>query len=168
MEVRAARPDVSLSIDANQAFAPESFTRLLPVLQRSNVSLIEQPFPRGRETWMRDLRGRIPLMADESVETSGDLNRLIGAADVINVKLDKTGGFTEALRLIRAARGLGMQLYVGNMFGTSLAMAPACLLGQICDFVELDGPLFLKRDRESRSSFRHCLVECEPRIWGWP
>jgi L-alanine-DL-glutamate epimerase-like enolase superfamily enzyme len=107
-------------------------------------------------------------MADESAGTSRDLARLQGRFAVVNVKLDKAGGLTEAIHMARAAQASGMKSYVGNMFGTSLAMAPAFLLGQICDFVELDGPLFLMADRADPLTLNHDILDLNPRLWGWP
>lgn len=146
--VRAARPDVWLAVDANQGFAPEELGELMAILQRHNVSLLEQPLPRGSEESLRGVARPIPVAADESVLDSADLAGLVGLFDVINIKLDKCGGLTEALSMAGKARELGFDVMVGNMMGTSRAMAPAFLLGQQCSVVDLDGPTFLATDSE--------------------
>lgn len=166
--VRAARPDVWLGVDANQGFTPTLLRELLPVLQQARVALIEQPFPVGRETKLEYLRSPIPIAADESVQGLADLARLANRFDVINIKLDKCGGLTEGLAMARAARRLGREVMVGNMVGTSLAMAPAFLVGQLCHIVDLDGPVFLSHDRPHPLRFESGMVLCSDELWGAP
>lgn len=167
-QVRAARPDVWLAVDANQGFSPDSLRALLPALREADVSLLEQPFPRERDDLLLDLQAPMPVAADESAQSLADVARLADRVDVINIKLDKCGGLTEGVAMAREAKRLGLRVMVGNMLGTSLAMAPAFLLGQLCDVVDLDGPMSLVRDREPPVSYTNGLVWCEPNAWGAP
>jgi L-alanine-DL-glutamate epimerase-like enolase superfamily enzyme len=130
----------------------------MPALIELRVSLIEQPFPVGREAELDGLGSPIPIGADESVQGVSDLSMLVGRFHVINIKLDKCGGLTEGLTMVRAARTLGFDAMVGCMPGTSLAMAPAFLLGQLCDVVDLDAPLFLKADRPVAARYENGFV----------
>jgi L-alanine-DL-glutamate epimerase-like enolase superfamily enzyme len=131
------------------------------------VKLIEQPLPAGADELLRSLPHDVPICADESVHTTADLDALAGKYDAVNVKLDKTGGLTEALALAEEARRRGYRLMVGCMIGTSLAMAPAVLLAQNADFVDLDGPLLLARDCVPGLVYRESSVEPpEPALWG--
>jgi len=166
--VRVARPDVWLGVDANQGFTPSLLRQLMPVLQQARVALIEQPFPVGREAQLEYLHSPIPIAADESVQGLADLARLANRFDVINIKLDKCGGLTEGLAMARAARRLGREVMVGNMVGTSLAMAPAFLVGQLCNIVDLDGPVFLSHDRSHPLRFENGMVSCPDELWGAP
>lgn len=164
--VRDARPDVWLGVDGNQGFTRESLEGLLPILVDSRVVLVEQPFPIGREAWLDGFKSPIPIAADESAQSLTDIPRLHGRFQVVNIKLDKCGGLTEALAIARAAREAGLDCMVGNMLGTSLAMAPAYLVGQSCCVVDLDGPIFLKSDREHRVRYSNGTIECPPSVWG--
>lgn len=165
--VRAARPDVWLAVDANQGLNPTSYDELLPTLVEARVGLLEQPFPVDRDRYLDGLGAPLPIAADESVQDRSDLERMHGRCQVINIKLDKCGGLTEALALAVEARRLGFDLMVGNMMGTSLAMAPAYVLGQMCDFIDLDGPIFLSRDRSPGVTYRDGFISCPPDVWGW-
>jgi L-alanine-DL-glutamate epimerase-like enolase superfamily enzyme len=165
-QVRAARPDVWLGVDANQAFTGASLTRLLPVLVDARVLLIEQPLPRGREAELDTVESPIPLAADESVQGVADIESLLGRFDVVNIKLDKCGGLTEALMMVDVARRFGLQVMVGNMIGSSLAMAPAFVVGQRCDIIDLDGPTFLVADRTPGVTYRDGAIWCPQEIWG--
>lgn len=164
--VRAARPDVWMMVDANQGFTRESLAHLLPALQQCRVSLIEQPFPVGKESWLDRLDCPIHIAADESVQDHTDLAQLAGRVDTINIKLDKCGGLTEALAMASQARALGFDLMVGNMSGSSLAMAPAFLLGQQCAVVDLDGPLYLREDCSPGARYRDGTIWCSEELWG--
>lgn len=164
--VRAARPDVWLGVDANQGLTPRSLDQLMPVLVEVGVQLIEQPYPNGRERDLDDLDSSIPIAADESVQSSEDIADLVGRVDVLNIKLDKCGGLTEAMRMARAAREAGFKVMVGNMLGTSLAMAPAFIVGQMCDIVDLDGPLLLARDRSPSIVYKQGQIWCPEEVWG--
>jgi L-Ala-D/L-Glu epimerase len=164
--VRGARPDVWLGIDANQGFSRAHLDELMPTLIAARVALIEQPFPVGQEPSLDQLGSPIPIAADESVQGLSDLPALVARFNVINIKLDKCGGLTEALAMASKARLLGFDLMVGNMVGTSLAMAPAFLVGQLCQVVDLDGPILLKEDRTERAFYQDGLIHCEERVWG--
>ncbi|WP_229238332.1 dipeptide epimerase [Dyella amyloliquefaciens] len=164
--VRAACPDAWLMVDANQGFTPESFAALLPALVESRVAVVEQPFPVGKEAWLDGLACPIPLAADESVQDHGDLDKLVGRVNVINIKLDKCGGLTEALILARRARELGFKLMVGNMGGTSWSMAPGFVVGALCMVVDLDGPQFLVSDRAQAARYEDGRIWCSEKVWG--
>jgi L-alanine-DL-glutamate epimerase-like enolase superfamily enzyme len=164
--VRAARPDVWLGVDGNQGFTPDTLQRLMPTLVRARVSLIEQPCRVGEEWSREEMRSPIPLAADESVQSLRDLPALPGHFDVVNIKLDKCGGLTEALMMVDEVRRLGLRPMVGNMGGTSLAMAPASLLAQYCEFVDLDGPLFLAADRNPPMAFDDGVIRVPRGLWG--
>lgn len=166
--VRAARPDAWIMVDANQGFTRESFARLLPALQQGSIALVEQPFPVGREDWLDGLDSPIQLAADESVQDHFDLPKLAGRVGTINIKLDKCGGLTEALKMAGQARAMGFEVMVGNMSGTSLAIAPAFVLGQQCDVVDLDGPYYLRRDRSPSVRYHHGTIWCPDEVWGGP
>ncbi|HKT42302.1 MAG TPA: dipeptide epimerase [Rhodanobacteraceae bacterium] len=164
--VRAARPDVWIMVDANQGFTRDSLTHLLPALQQCRVALIEQPFPVGRENWLDGIERPIPIAADESVQDHTDLARLAGRVDTINIKLDKCGGLTEALAMASQARAMGFDLMVGNMSGSSLAMAPAFVLAQQCEVVDLDGPLYLREDCSPGARYEEGMIWCPGELWG--
>jgi L-alanine-DL-glutamate epimerase-like enolase superfamily enzyme len=168
LAVRAARPDVWLMVDANQGLTRESFARLLPTLVEARVDVVEQPFPVGNEDWLDGLERPIRIAADESVQDRSDLPKVLGRVDMINIKLDKCGGLTEALALASEARRLGFDLMVGNMSGSSLAMAPAFVVGQLCDVVDLDGPTFLTTDRSPSASYEDGKIWCPDNLWGAP
>src|SRR5271170_1310619 len=163
--VRAARPDVWLGVDANRGFTRASLESLLPVLREADVSLIEQPFALGHDSDLEGFQCGIPVAADESLQTSADLKAMVGRYDAINIKLDKCGGLTEGLEMAREARKLGFKVMVGCMSGTSLAMAPAFLVGQLCDFVDLDAPNFLARDRAHAALYANGEVFCSETLW---
>jgi L-alanine-DL-glutamate epimerase-like enolase superfamily enzyme len=164
--VRKARPDVWLAVDANQGFNPDSLESMMPALVAGRVKLLEQPFARGRERDLEGLRSVIPIAADESVQGLTDVEGLVGRFDVVNIKLDKCGGLTEALEMAAAARRLGLGVMVGNMVGTSLAMAPAFILGQVCDIADLDGTIFITRDRTPAMVFEQGRVYYPDNGWG--
>lgn len=166
--VREARPDVWLGVDGNQGFTLEALQRLLPVLLDARVSLIEQPFPVGREELLDRFHSPIPIAADESVQCLQDIPALAGRFKVINIKLDKCGGLTEALAMARAAHALGLETMVGNMMSTSLSMAPAFLVGQLCSVVDLDGPALLRTDRAIKVRYEDGFITCPDELWGHP
>lgn len=163
---RAARPDVWIGVDANQGFTRDSLSALLPVLMQADVKLIEQPLPRGREADLEGFSSPIPLAADESVQGLDEVPSLVGRFNVVNIKLDKCGGLTEALLIAKKAREIGLDVMVGNMVGTSLAMAPAFVLGQLCDLLDLDGPTFIARDIEPGVVYRDGEIWCPEAVWG--
>ena len=164
--VRQARPDVFLAVDANQGFTRQTLDALWPALLACRVALVEQPFRVGEEHLLAGYDRPIPIAADESVQALADLPALAGRFDVVNLKLDKSGGLTEGLRMAHRAKELGLQVMVGNMVGTSLAMAPAFVLGQLCDVVDLDGPLFLAEDRRPGVRYVDGMVGLPEAFWG--
>lgn len=139
-------PDSKLIIDANEAWDDQEYSELSPILGSLGVVLIEQPFPAAKDDSLARLERPVPVCADESCHDRSDLPRLQGLYDVVNIKLDKTGGLTEGAALLREARKMGFGVMTGCMLGSSLAMAPALLLARDADFVDLDGPLLLKED----------------------
>jgi L-Ala-D/L-Glu epimerase len=165
--VRAARPDAWIAVDANQAYDVTSLRAVLPALLDADVQLIEQPVRVGSERYLAGFDSPIPLAADESVQSMADLPKVAGLFDVVNIKLDKCGGLTEALAMAAEIRRLGMKPMVGCMAGTSLAMAPACLAGAHCELVDLDAPLFLAKDRDPTALYNGGTVHC-PHGWGVP
>src|SRR5438067_9224653 len=166
-KVRATRPDIWLGVDANQGYKRDTLDRLLPELKEARVSLLEQPCQRGEEAELDGIDHTIPIAADESVLGLDEVEALAGRFDVVNIKLDKCGGLTEGLLIGARARALGMKVMVGNMIGTSLAMAPAFILGQYCDVVDLDGPIFLQQDRSPGVVYRDGLIHCDDLVWGY-
>lgn len=166
--VRRARPDVWLGVDANQGFTRASLDTLMPVLREARVQLIEQPFRTGQEAELDSLNSPIPVAADESAQGLADLPALVGRFSVVNIKLDKCGGLTEGLAMAREARRLGLNVMVGNMVGTSLAMAPSFLVGQLCQVVDLDGPVFLISDRTPSVRYENGAITCPEALWGAP
>jgi L-alanine-DL-glutamate epimerase-like enolase superfamily enzyme len=164
--VRAVRPDVSLRVDANQGFTRASLERLMPAFIEMRVELIEQPLPIGEEAALEGLDSPIPIAADECARETTDLAKLVGRFDAVNIKLDKCGGLTEGLAMWREAERLGLDTMVGNMVGTSLAMAPAFLLAQRCTHVDLDGPVLLRTDRTPGAVFDSGAIFCPETTWG--
>ena len=165
--VRQNAPNARLLIDANESWSPEHYKRVMPAFRQCGITLIEQPFPAAADEVLETLDHPVPVCADESCHTSADLPRLKNRYEVVNVKLDKTGGLTEALRLCERARESGFKLLIGCMVGTSLSMAPARLLASNADYVDLDGPLLLARDREHGLSYRDGKIGIPSReLWG--
>jgi L-alanine-DL-glutamate epimerase-like enolase superfamily enzyme len=145
--VRRAAPRAELIVDANEAWTPDDLARNLAACAQAGVTLVEQPLPAERDDALAQIPRPLPICADESVHASASLSSLVGKYDAVNIKLDKTGGLTEALALRDAARAAGYGVMVGCMVGSSLAMAPAVLVAQGAAFTDLDGPLLLARDR---------------------
>ena len=166
--VREARPEVWIGVDANQGYRIEDLVSLVASLLDAGVSLLEQPLQRGREAELDGFDSPIPIAADESVQRLADLSSLVGRFQVANIKLDKCGGLTEALAMVGQARALGLKTMVGCMACSSLAVAPAFVLGQLCDVVDLDAPLFLTNDREGGVSYPDGQVWSDGSIWGNP
>lgn len=146
--VRVAAPRSRIIIDANEGWSEDDIERNMQAAADFGISLIEQPLPAGRDGVLRSIARPVPVCADESVHVTRDLAMLAGLYDAINIKLDKTGGLTEAMAMADAAEALGLQVMVGCMVATSLAMAPAMLLAQRARYVDLDGPLLLATDRD--------------------
>ena len=164
--VRAARPECWIGVDANQGFAIGDLDALVAALVAADVKLLEQPLARGREADLTGYQCPIPIAADESALTLADVDGLVGRFDVVNIKLDKCGGLTEGLAIAKRARELGLGVMVGNMVGSSLSMAPAFVLGQLCDIVDLDGPIFLAADRTPSIEYSDGNAWCGEAIWG--
>lgn len=164
--VRAARPECWIGVDANQGFGIQELEPLIAALVDCDIALLEQPLARGREADLDGFPSPIPIAADESALTLADVDGLVGRFQTVNIKLDKCGGLTEAIAIARRARTLGLDVMVGNMVGSSWAMAPAWLLGQLCDVVDLDGPTFLAADREPGIVYRDGRIDCPEAVWG--
>lgn len=160
-------PNARIILDANEGWNRSNLQSNIDAAGRYRISLIEQPVPAGEDELLRDINRSVPICADESLHVADDLERFVGLYDAVNIKLDKTGGLTAALELRDRARDLGFQIMVGCMVGTSLAMAPAVLLAQGADYVDLDGPLLLARDREPVLTYSGSIVSPpSPALWG--
>jgi L-alanine-DL-glutamate epimerase-like enolase superfamily enzyme len=165
--VCAARPDAEIIVDVNQGWTFGQLVRLAPKFRDLGVAMIEQPLPRGDDAELEGYEPPIPLCADESCLDTSEFEQASRRYQMINIKLDKTGGLTEALDLARMAQVNGIELMVGNMMGTSLSMAPGYVIAQLCRFVDLDGALFLKRDREFPMSYNGgFLTRPSADLWG--
>lgn len=165
--VRKAAPDSTLIVDANEAWDDSCFATNMAACEAAGVALIEQPLPSKDDSRLKDFSSKITICADESLHTRDGLEDLRSRYDAINIKLDKAGGLTEALALLDQAKALEFEIMVGCMLGTSLAMAPAVLLAQRADYVDLDGPLLLTQDREPGLVFEgSTLFPPRPELWG--
>jgi L-Ala-D/L-Glu epimerase len=165
--VRAGAPDARLIVDANEGWTAEVYADLAPHLLRLGVAMVEQPLPAGEDAVLAEIARPLPVCADESCHDRASLPALKGRYDMVNIKLDKTGGLTEALALRDAAREAGYAVMVGCMVGTSLAMAPAVLVAQGAEVVDLDGPLLLAEDRAAALKYDDAGVHPpEPELWG--
>jgi len=165
--IRAARPDAKLVVDANQGWSFEQLKTLIPQCLALNLEMIEQPLARGQDEMLVDFDSPIMIAADESCLDSSELAGIEGRYTMVNIKLDKTGGLTEALNLVKAARAKGYKLMVGNMPGTSLSIAPAFVIAQLCDFVDVDAPLLLKHDHPNGLQYEAAQVSgFQPSFWG--
>ena len=165
--VQAAAPRARLIVDANEALTFDELQRLAPEFARLGVKLLEQPLPAGDDAVLEGYDSPVPLCADESLHTRGELAACAARYGLVNVKLDKAGGLTEALALAGAAKAMGLGVMVGCMVATSLAMAPAVILAQGAPFVDLDGPLLLARDREPGLAITGSLIEPPSAdLWG--
>jgi L-alanine-DL-glutamate epimerase-like enolase superfamily enzyme len=165
--VASAAPRSRIILDANEGWSEDNIREHLLVAAEFRIALIEQPLPAGNDETLRTIPHPVPICADESVHSAADLDALLGLYDAVNIKLDKAGGLTAAIGLRDRARELGFGVMVGCMVGTSLAMAPAVLLAQDADFVDLDGPLLLARDRPTPLTYTGSLVSPpSPALWG--
>jgi len=165
--VRAARPDARLVVDANEAWSPSDLASLMRAAHEARVELIEQPLPAGQDAALASLPHPVPICADESAHTGADVAALRDRYDAVNIKLDKAGGLTEALDMAGAARRAGMKIMVGCMVATSLAMAPALIVAQQAEWVDLDGPLLLARDRVPGLMIKDGIIApAGPDLWG--
>jgi len=165
--VRAGAPKSTIVVDANEGWSAEIYAELAPHLLRLGVALVEQPLPAKDDAALIGLARPVPVCADESCHDRASLAHLTGKYDLVNIKLDKTGGLTEALALREAARAEGYGVMVGCMVGSSLAMAPAMLVAQGAQYVDLDGPLLLAEDRDEPLRYADGMVfPPEPGLWG--
>ena len=165
--IRAARPDAQLVVDANQGWDFALLREVIPRCAALDLGMVEQPLPRGGDAELEGYDSPVTLCADESCLDSSELATAARRYGMINIKLDKTGGLTEALKLAREARALGCKLMVGNMVGTSLGMAPSFVIAQLCDFVDIDGPLLLKHDHPGGLRYDRGVVSgLDPAFWG--
>jgi L-alanine-DL-glutamate epimerase-like enolase superfamily enzyme len=165
--VRAAAPNARLLIDANESWSPRHYRNTVSALKELGVELIEQPFPADADDALETLEHPIPVCADESCHTTADLPRLKNRYEAINIKLDKTGGLTEALQLYTRAREYDFKILIGCMVCTSLSIAPARLLASSADWVDLDGPLLLARDRDHGFQYKNERIAMPRReLWG--
>jgi len=162
-----ARPDADIVVDVNQGWSFDQLVDLAPQFKELGIKMIEQPLARGADAQLKAYNAPLPICADESCLHTGELDEAAERYSMINVKLDKTGGLTEALDLIKRAREKGLGVMVGNMTGTSLAMAPALVAAQLCDFADLDGALFLEKDRDHGMTYDGGKVGGLTRdLWG--
>jgi L-alanine-DL-glutamate epimerase-like enolase superfamily enzyme len=165
--VRETVPAARLLVDANESWSPSHYREIVPALKELRVELIEQPFPSHADGVLETFDHPIPVCADESCHTTADLPRLTNRYEVINVKLDKTGGLTEALRLCSRAEERDFKVLIGCMVCTSLAIAPARLLASSAQWVDLDGPLLLARDRDHGLNYHSGKIDIPcPKLWG--
>lgn len=165
--IRRAAPKARLIVDANEGWSEAVLPRMLAACAKAQIELVEQPLPASADDALRDIDRKVVICADESAHDAAGIRKLIGKYDALNIKLDKTGGLTGALELARAARDNNIKIMVGCMLATSLAMAPAMLLAQFAEFVDLDGPLLLKNDRVPGINFAGSLMSPPPKaLWG--
>lgn len=165
--VRSGAPDSTIIVDANEGWTAEVYTDLAPHLLRLGVTMVEQPLPAGDDDLLSEIDRPLPVCADEACHDTATLAGLKGKYDMVNIKLDKTGGLTEALVLKDAARAQGYQIMMGCMVGSSLAMAPATIVAQGLEVVDLDGPLLLAEDRPEPLTFdEHGVHPPAAALWG--
>ncbi|WIG55145.1 MAG: L-alanine-DL-glutamate epimerase [Rhodanobacteraceae bacterium] len=165
--VRRAAPAARLIVDPNESWTIDILAETMPTLERAGVNLIEQPLPAAADSELLGFASRIPICADEACHTSADLPRLLERYQAINIKLDKTGGLTEAWRLLRAARAQGFRIMIGCMVGSSLGIAPALEIAREAEFIDLDGPLWLAQDHADGVKLEHGLLSPPaPGFWG--
>jgi L-alanine-DL-glutamate epimerase-like enolase superfamily enzyme len=165
--VHQARPDARLIVDANEGLAPEAFQAVARAGAKLGVVLIEQPFPAGKDDALLRRPGPVAVCADESAHSSVDIQTLAKSYDAVNIKLDKAGGLTEALAMVRAARKSGLGVMIGCMVASSLSMAPAVLLAGLADAADLDGPLWLEQDIADGLAYTDGhIAPPTPALWG--
>ena len=166
--IRAARPDATLITDVNQGWSFAELKEYIPHCKRLGLAMIEQPLARGGDAELEGFKSEVPLGSDESCLDSNEYAQNANRYDVINIKLDKCGGLTDALKIVRLAQRDGKGLMIGNMTGSSLGMAPSYMVGQFCEFIDLDGPLFLKQDVEHGLKYAEggIVSTPKPELWG--
>ncbi|MBC8259932.1 MAG: dipeptide epimerase [SAR324 cluster bacterium] len=167
LEIRKNAPESRLVIDANEGWTPEHYQRYVPEFKKLGVEMIEQPFPADNDSILKTLDHPIPVCADESCHNTADLERLVGLYEFVNIKLDKTGGLTEALRLQAVAEDIGFRTMIGCMSATSLGIAPAFLIAQRAKIIDLDAPLYLYDDRPFPLKYDGSIVfPPSAELWG--
>lgn len=165
--VRKAAPDTRMTVDANEGWTFDQLVAYAPLLDSLGIEFLEQPLPHGRDAQLEHYNAPLPLAADESCHTVRDLDALEGRYDIVNIKLDKTGGLTGALQLARTAADRGFRIMTGCNLATSLAMAPGFVVASLCEYCDLDGPLMLGSDRENGLSYDHGRIfPPGPELWG--
>jgi len=166
--IRAARPDASIIVDVNQGWTFDELKEYIPAAGKLGISMIEQPLPRGGDAALEGYRSVVPLGADESCLDAAEYEIAARRYDVINIKLDKCGGLTEGLKIVQLAQRDGKGLMVGNMSGSSLSMAPSYVIGQFCQYIDIDGPLFLKKDIKNGLTYGKGgkVSQPKPELWG--
>lgn len=163
--IRAARPDAQMIVDVNEGWQIEDLARHQKSLKTFNILFFEQPVPPAQDMHLHKID--LPLCADESIHDRADLASLAPAYQWINIKLDKAGGLTEAIAMAQQAKQQGLKIMIGCMVATSLSMAPAHLLGQMADMIDLDGPLWLKNDRKGGLTYKNGIIPPpSPSLWG--
>ena len=165
--IRKGAPNSAIVVDANQAWTFNDLKRYTVDLKNLGVEMIEQPISAADDEVLRDYESPLPLCADESCATAADLDRIAGLYSMVNIKLDKSGGLTEAIIMASKAKSMGLELMVGNMLGSSLAMAPAFVIAQDCCYVDIDGPLLQMEDCDHAMHYEYGRVEVfVPELWG--
>lgn len=165
--VHETRPDANLILDGNEGMTEEAFKEISQRIKQLNVVMIEQPYPEANDKSLVKVRESIAICADESAHTSNDIEYLANRYDFVNIKLDKTGGFTEAIKMIRKARAKNMGVMIGCMVASSLSMAPAMTLSALADYIDLDGPLWLKNDVKHGLVYKDSYIDPpSPKLWG--
>lgn len=165
--IRAAVPNTQLIVDANEGWNANNLATNLEACARAGVAVVEQPLPAGADDMLAKIERTVPICADESAHDALSLPLLVGKYDAVNIKLDKTGGLTQALVMAKEAERLGLSIMAGCMVATSLSMAPAMLVAQRAQFVDLDGPLLLARDRPHGLTYDGSQIHpAEPALWG--
>ncbi|MBT7605445.1 MAG: dipeptide epimerase [Kordiimonadaceae bacterium] len=166
--IRAVRPDANLIVDINQGWTFKELKEYTPHCKRLGLSMIEQPLERGKDEMLEGYQSQVPLGSDESCLDSSEYKQNASRYDVINIKLDKCGGLTDALKIVRMAQRDNKKLMVGNMTGSSLSMAPSYVIGQFCQFIDIDGPLFLKQDIKHALQYKNGGIASMPttKLWG--
>jgi L-Ala-D/L-Glu epimerase len=166
LAIRNAAPQARICVDANQGLTRASYKDLLTVLTMARVEMLEQPFPIGNDVWLDGLERRITIAVDEGLQGLADMAGAATRYDMVNIKLDKCGGLTEALLMIEAARAHQLTVMVGCMMATSLSMAPAFIAAQHSDFADIDGPLYLNADRSVPMQYEGAHVMLPDGLWG--
>jgi L-alanine-DL-glutamate epimerase-like enolase superfamily enzyme len=165
--IKDGAPDATILVDANQAWSIADLERYAAPMKELGVAMIEQPIASTDDETLRNFDAPVPICADESCSVIAGLERLVGLYSMVNIKLDKSGGLTEALALAKVAQEVGFELMVGNMLGSSLAMAPAFVIAQRCRYVDIDGPLLQADDCDHGMNYSACRVEVfKPELWG--